>query len=858
MNLKVIGINFFIVIICLFFILNSTYFDTKNEVILDENLIKFDTWFQKIVHSWDQILLEKIDEKYNFKPEESYVDRINYIDKVYFSTQNYAKKVVNNNITFLIWSGWIYIFDLYDLTNNYSINGTVFKINPKSPWKIFVDNRDLKNIKIFSFDAIFDVSLISEWKEMTNISLYTKMYLWFNASRNKFLKNADLLKIENISNIFYLKENILNTNNNINYLFLRKLNSKNDSLVVNFLNNFFYFAYSKEEINKYNEWTLKLFSNSWITWFDYINRYFILFFNDQKKIIYYKKVVINNLNKLFKKNENLNKEDILNSLEMLKSLDINEYNTFKNILYYYYDNLLKINSIEYIDKTFLFSEIISKDKEFSQFKLLKSSFFLNKVYSLINNKIYTINYLQSNLLDFLKYYLEENQIKIENKYTINIKDEKVVIKIDYLLFFIKNILLYNLNLSDSKNHQNIFNIFRIYNNLNQNVNKIKKFQNSERLIVENFLIMDKLLKEVKKSFFGNQLNDNWLLILLQKVELNPETILVLNETIKGFFDFYKSKNKFLSIKNYIYNDKYNQSNIQYTEYYNALNNYPGYLIKYDKVSSDLLDTKTIAEDKSEIILSQANLLSYLNIFEWLDFSNMTFSINKDYYKIDNLNINWEIFSFYLYPLEFYRIDNIVKSWEELTASYELSSIKHDWDIEFKDADDELKDKFDFRKFFINIFFTTYDIKKEIFVLENDWNQDEDRIIWMFKRDKLVGDRWEFTSLKWLLDIKYKDIIVTLNNDIYDINLKNILLTTSIFVKWENISIIWVLDSEYVFNQKDHYFKNISLKFYDTNLYNEVKKVFLFDGQALKIDKNINIVDFKIEINTIITDYFTNN
>lgn len=858
MNLKIIGVNSFIVIICLFFILNLTYFDLKEDTIVESEILNFDIWFEKVVHSWSQILWEKIDEKYNFKSEESYVDRINYIDKVYFSTQNYAKKVLNNNITFLIWSWWIYIFDLYDLTNNYTIDGTVFKITPKSPGKIFVDNRNIQNIKIFSFDAIFDVSLMTEWKEMTNISLYTKMYLWFNASRNKFLKNADLFKIENISNIFYVKESILNTNNKMSYLFLRKINPKNDIVVNTFLNNFFSLAYSQEEINKYNESKIFWLSTKWLNWFDYINKYFIFFFNDEKKIIYYKKDIINNLNKLFKKNENINKENILRSLENLKALDIKEYNTFRNILYYYYDNILKINSIEYTDKTFLFSEIIFKDKANSKFSLLKSSFFLNKIYSLINNKTYNNDYLQSNFLNFLKYYFEENNLKLEDNFFITIKNNTNFIKIDYLLFFIKNILLFNLNLSDSKNQQNIFNILKIYINIGQNINKINDFQKSETLIVENFWIMDKLLKEVKRSFFDDQLNENWLLIISKKNELTSESINALHEIMTNFLNFYKNKKSVLSEKNNIYNNKYNQSNIQYIEYYDALNNYPGYLIKYDKVSRDLFDTKTIGEDKNEIVLSQENLLSYLNTFEWLDLSNVTLSINKDYYKIDNLNINGENFSFHLYPLEFYRMDNIVRSGKKLSLSYELSGIKHDWDIKFEDADDESKDKFDFKKFFINIFFTINEIKKEDFVLDETWIENEDKIIWIFKRDKLLSERGEFTSLKWFLDLKYKDIKVSLNNNIYDISLENILLKTSITLKWEQVSVVWIFNSKYVFNQKDHYFKNISLKFYHSDLYSEGEKVFLFDGKALKIDKNINIVDFKSEINTIITDYFTNN
>jgi hypothetical protein len=77
---------------------------------------------------------------------------------------------------------------------------------------------------------------------------------------------------------------------------------------------------------------------------------------------------------------------------------------------------------------------------------------------------------------------------------------------DYLSFFVKNMLLYNLNFSDGKSLENVLNVLKIYNNLNLVINKFKNYEKSETLIVENSLLIDKILYEIRKNFFEKRLN----------------------------------------------------------------------------------------------------------------------------------------------------------------------------------------------------------------------------------------------------------------------------------------------------------------------------------------------------------------
>jgi hypothetical protein len=134
---------------------------------------------------------------------------------------------------------------------------------------------------------------------------------------------------------------------------------------------------------------------------------------------------------------------------------------------------------------------------------------------------------------------------------------------------------------------------------------------------------------------------------------------------------------------------------------------------------------------------------------------------------------------------------------------------------------------------------------------------EDKVISIFKRDKLLWDKGEFSLLKWYLELKYNNVKVTLNNWVYDIKLENAILRTRVNVDGEWIDIIALLNWEYVFNDKDHYFKNINFKFYNFDTFNTWSQEFLFDWKTFYIDKNINIVDFKNEMDNILGQYFLN-
>jgi hypothetical protein len=114
---------------------------------------------------------------------------------------------------------------------------------------------------------------------------------------------------------------------------------------------------------------------------------------------------------------------------------------------------------------------------------------------------------------------------------------------------------------------------------------------------------------------------------------------------------------------------------------------------------------------------------------------------------------------------------------------------------------------------------------------------------LFKRDKLVWDKWDFSLLKWYLDILYNDISVIINWENYDISISNSKLTD--VINSDNV-IYWIFSSKYVFSEKNHYFNNINLKLYSDE---EYKKPY-FWWNVISINKDINITSFKEDFSNI--------
>lgn len=850
MNILKITISFLIWIFTFLFVLVFTYFTpTKSNIDNFSFENNNQLWLFQLSKEGEKLKFEKTSEQ---KENVFYKEKLNSLDEILFISDKNYKKTENKNDISLNISNWIFFLDIKDVNKNYKINQNSFYITPKSSWRFLFDTRDEKNIKIFSFDSILEIWLLN-WansEKLTQIVLYPHMSFTFNSDRNILVKNADLLRIETIFSVNYFKKNLKLDSYKDVWEFLYGQNI--DKISSDFISSIF--ENVAQNIKQNNEKSNYIIKTSNIVWIDYITKYFVLFLNDSKKIVYYKNDILKNLNELatwWEKTDYWNTSDsIKEDLFRLKEMSDSDYNDALLLLNYYYENLLNSDNIALVDNIYYLSKIIYDVNNFDSKRYSKASILINKFYSSMDGTNGNNLTLQKNILSYVENFFQENGIWVdENSKSISIKNKDLVYSdLESLSFFLKNILNHNVLFSDNKNILVTLKLLKNYFYINNSLSLINN-NKYESFIVENSYLIDKILLEMRKTFFENDLDQNWLLVI-SKEFIMPKSILnSFNSTIKLFFDFQeKNKNK-LSEKNKIYNDFYLKNKRKYSEYYLALENYNEYSIKYNQAKSDLFSTKTVLENWENIILSEENAISYLSSFEWIDLSNTTIKISSDsYYKIDNIFINWERFSFDLYPKELNRIEKIYRNWSLLNISYELDSLKYDYDELYKSAPPEEKDKYDFKKFFINTFFSQNISSNQQFVYEENEPIEEDRSISIFKRDKLVWDKWDFSILKWFLDIWYNDVFVKLQNNSYDIDITNSKLKIKV---WESL-ILWDFSSKYVFNDSSHYFKDVKITLYSTDFdWNRLWQVFWQD--TISINKNIDIRNFEKDFSNIISD-----
>lgn len=854
MSLQKITFFTLFIIIWLFFILNVSFF-WKKESISSFSIPEIKTWINLLNN--ENKLVETKDN--NFNEKNIYIDYLSDLDKVYFSSKNYKKTILNNNINFELWN-WSYIFDLYDLSNNFTINNNYFKITPKSPGSVLIEVSD-SEIKIYSFSQVLNIGLLwNNKKQTTSLTIYPHTYFSINPSRNNYLQDADILRISSISKIIYIKDNLLTTSLDINKEFLNKINIDNDKIKL--LNYFINDNYISKKTDLFDLDNIVIYKNKDLFWLKYIEKYFTIFLNREKKVAFYKKNILNNISLFFSKKEEVNqlelKEEIIRDFKELKEIDLNEFNNFKKIFSYYYLSILKINDINFIDKVIIFAKINASINDFQNKEIEKSYFYLNKIYYLVDAKKEEKSFLQKNIITFLNSFLAENNIKLKED-NIDIKNSKDNnSKIEYLLFSLKNILTYDVDFSNKESIWKLLDTYKIYlitsNKIKENLNSNTK---TETLLIEFSDIYTNFLKEIRKNLFNSSLNDEGLLVL-SDIFINRDDldkVIYIYDFINNFY----TKNKWvLSSKNLWYNSIYFRNNNNFREYYLALSNYWDYSIQYNKLKSDLLNTNTILETNKEIILSRENLISYLSQFNWIDLSKITYNISpKKYYIISNLIINNDKFWFELYPNELNLIKNIFKNNEKLSFSYELDSIKNDLKILYEDAEDEDKPKYDFRNFFLNIFYYKKEDNQNEYKVEQEsiW---ESKVVSIFKSSKLFWTTWDFNILKWYLDIKYNDVKVEFLNNNYNIKIISSILNTNTLIWEDNKDILAKIKADYVFNDKDHYFKNIYITFYDKDLFNAWKEEKLFWWKEFRISRNINILDFKTELNKEIILIYQNN
>lgn len=868
--------------IFLFFVGSITYFNNQPQDPWDVFEVK-QVWIQKIdiwdwertsVYNWDQPL----------QKEGMYVDTISSIDEVYFLWDEYNKDEQNLERSFDIGKG-LYVFDIYDISYTYRIWNQYFHIQPLSPWKIFIDSRDIANTKFFALNSIFQLSLIDgnnqdpKQNVMTHLVLYPHMYFTFDMRRNGGVRNADLLRIETISKgISSFWESIFSTWDTLNPKLYDLLYGQNDPQVLEFLNTFSKLSTKQRTDIKSAMTGLSQVNGERLFGEKYIEKYFSFFLNPAKKSAYYKSNIINEFNKLYTTELSNNQlidiqNEITTQLTYLEKANREEFWNFAPLLLLYVKAGLQQKDISFIPNILTITQSIASARHQSFITYPESSLYLSLLYDGLDNGRFPSGAIQKNLPEFLSRFLKENKLEIFSGKFVNDGNQVSIQTIDSLAYYLKILILNEFSLTDMDSFESRIEVFKTYLALNTNLNDFYQGQRAQTILVEYYDILSKLTRELGNAFFKNS-RDNRGLLLLQDGKTRPSVSQMqwLDRIFESLFSFYSANQWAISQRDQTRHALYNDLNKRYKEYTLALQNYNEYVNQYDAARQTLTNENSIYDQKDAIVLSRAHLEEYLSQFYGLDISGRNFTIRENtYYDVTDVAIRGKKLSFTLEPSKNYTLSNIVLDGVPSSQSYELTTLQNTWKIRYDRAIPQERPKHDFRNFFLNTFLgenqqisispstpvvQPWDITDDDSDDQVTPQSQEDPTIMIFKRDRLFGARGDFQLVSSILDIKYDDVEVVRNaQQQYDIIIKKSILRTNINLSWREIPVIWLLRGKYIFSSEEHAFSDLSIVFYTQYSFAWWTDQTLFDGKVFPISGKIATNNFTALIPRRIADIY---
>lgn len=788
-----------------------------------------------------------------------YYEKINLFDNIYSSKDNsYTINKKNWEYIIKLDKKALYIFDFNDLSKKFKVISDWYIIDFLSTWKFYIDNTWDK-VLLFSINSTINLKFYDlENKTLfSNIYLYPHQFIKFDPNKNNSLSWADFFRIILVKTNWYFKYKISNFSE------LEKIIWKDK---MYFIKNFYLF-YLKE-YNKYNETYKKMSDiNIWtISWEKYIEKYFSLFINDSKKIIYYKKLLFLALKDIFlsNKNEDENINNIKYYLSKIKKIDIYEYNNMNNLLNYYYKVILYTNTNnndKLLDNFYKIIENNDNKKYLNSLIYLKNTF---HNYDFDNNKKNLNDDLNNFIYQYLNHfdiYLWEKDVKIKNK-----DNEKLIESINNFIEDYIKIDKYGKSNILWKNIESLWEDIEIFNKHILLNKKIYFSDNNVPKIVTWLYKNLDLLKNVKKFFIENvfkeERDSRWLLHINDNFIFSIWQINKLEKDINILFDLFDKNSNILDKKRDLLKIMlYKKYKKIFSEYFLAIKNYNSYIKKYDK----WLDLLEIGQKNNiKNINTKKEILTFLKTFNYLDTSN--FKVQEIEWKKGNYHIDWlkvelidsklldgvkqekKVIKNISFDIDFFNgktISNIIlkDSNNNIDKSYKNYIYNLDNQKEVRDKiilssllDNE--EKYDFKNFFHNVF------SKNINIIKPNNNDKkltvESQIIWVIKEKLLIE---EFSLIRNIFKITYNDIKVKEENGIYyikiidaplrisknDINNQNYIY---------NLSLSW----EYKLEKNKHYFYNVKVKIHNSFWW-RIQSWYWFNWLPINIIGTIKLDNF---------------
>lgn len=776
------------------------------------------------------------------KNSQIFMDRFNYIDKIFYSKKwSYIREKNNNNTSFKIWK-WKYFFS-FSYPRKYEISWSGINLSFTWPIKLYINSESTDKLDILSLDNISELTLLwlADNKTKTKVYIYPHMLFTFNLKLNNILANSDWFRVSQLNSISYVNQNLYS-----NSYSLEKFANLDNSFFRSIL------AYFNTEYTNNNIDDSILKENFNNMTYDYIKKYYSIFINDNKKIAYYKDLIYMNLLKIYMSTENSDSiySDTQEYFNKLKELNKNEYNNMLKILTYFKSKFLFDNAPENIEKEIKYDKILWWVLWFQKLEWNYMLYYIFNLYDLWKNDNF-FNWIISFSDSFLWY----NWLKIEEDKLLWYNDSKNI-KLWYYISFLENIirshLLNNFKIDDING---IIEVFNKYSLLSTNIYSNWNAWIKKTAMVLHINLLKELSEYFRNAFFEKDLEKWVILVKKQNINIESDIILLFDRSYNNLINFFNT-NKLIFNEN-LENDNLNLKeyefiSINFLEYLNALTNYE----KYKSEKNDLYNIKTIWwGDIKKIFYTVDDITNYLADFNWVDKN----SIKTKTDAVGNvfsltLTIGWKDFSFDLYPYDNYLLKNISIDWVKKSFSYPLGLIKEQMDKKFeKSSKPEDKNINDFKNFFINTFLKT----KSNYSGWWEYNPDipelkEDTETLVFKRDKLLWLNWEFYILKDFSQIGMNNIIVSST----DIKLKDAKFFFT-FSEWSNnnSNTYWAyLTSDYFI--KDHYFNNIKLKIYKniTDWNKSIEQFWLWNERYISIIWNLGILSLRDFMSNIMSYY----
>ncbi len=729
---------------------------------------------------------------------------------------------------------WKYFTSLRDLRRKYVLQGTWYAIEQEGIGEIFIDSEtDTGKVFILSLNTPLKIKLTNEeWSEhYTDILLQPHMYIVFQPSRGSFLKNSDALRVQTVYTLWYLW-------NQVQDIQWDKVAKKYSEGEESFLQSAAAHILNRDKV--YTQ-KLDLFLDqkvSQISGFTAANRYIHLFVNKQKKIAFYKNIILRGYSDIMNSKEYNTQlvSQVEKDLETLRELDTESYRELLLLKEDYMSLLYAFTGRDYISPKILFTLIgdalPSKDKY--EFPLAGFSLF---------------SYYDDN--GRIERETEEIFLESFQKFT-NLKstsNSQKTLRNQYFSYFLQEQLLFILD-GDGEN----FSMNSFIDILRNHTEVTKSFYDSEKNTrISTLYVFNDILTKVdsflRTQYFKTERNTDGLLVYNSENRVTWWEVELLRVELEEIFDIYEQNKKFLSMtssRDQAIVTWILWSKASLSEYLLALKNYESYVSEYDISKKNLLSLNTFWSDDTS--LSDAKIRSYLNQFQEMSIENASIEVWKGFYKIKQAYIRWKIFNFTLYPDAANRIQDISVNSVASPFIYKLDIVESDWEEKYKMASIEEKDLYNFKKFFINTFFAKQTNKVEEFInIEAGPNEDKTEIV--FKRDILLGDNGEFSVIKDVLPLEYKNIRVSKNEKLYDIFIEGAPLSLWKLSIWNISNYQAVMDGKYILNKEDHYFENIKLRVYSWTETN-IKPVFW--STPIQISGRVSLTDFPWRIEEIFT------